>query len=64
VGKKSIHGNELHAPRALARRLAVITHHIVHGTELRWTERQPQQHDNRDRSNVIGGSSNSTKRWQ
>jgi len=32
----------------------------VDGTEFRWTERQPQ-HDNRDRSNVIGGSSNSTK---
>jgi hypothetical protein len=23
----------------------------VDGTEFRWTERQPQQHDNRDRSN-------------
>ena len=34
----------------------------VDDTEFRWTERQPQQHDNRDRSNVIGGSSNSEEK--
>ena len=51
---------------ALARRLAVILHRIwVDGTEFRWTREQAaQQHENRERSDPIGGHSSSTLRWK
>ena len=50
---------------ALARRLAVILHRIgVDGTEFRWTREQTEQwHKNRAGSNLIGGNSSSTTRW-
>ena len=51
---------------ALARRLAVIMHRIwVDGTEFRWTREQAVgQHENRARSNPIGGNSSSTQWWK
>ena len=51
---------------ALARRLAVIMHRIwVDGTEFAGPGSTPrQQHDNRARSDPIGGNSSSTLRWK